>query len=124
MEAYGNNSAVEVLRKFHVFLTWKGRVYRQLFYVTDANNSPNLLSRDSCYTLSVIKPCCSVESTRNSSKFQAIPEATPTQPTVSLDKEKLHGDSFNHCGKEGTEMVKWTDSKKPASRRMSFKELH
>ena len=42
MEAYGN-SAVEVLGKFHAFLRWKGRVYRQLFYVTSANNSPNLL---------------------------------------------------------------------------------
>ena len=30
MEAYGN-SAVEVLGKFHAFLRWKGRVYRQLF---------------------------------------------------------------------------------------------
>ena len=33
MEAYGN-SAVEVLGKFHAFLRWKGRIYRQLFYVT------------------------------------------------------------------------------------------
>ena len=27
MEAYGNNSAVEVLGKFYAFLRWKGRVY-------------------------------------------------------------------------------------------------
>ena len=114
MEAYGNNSVVKVLGKFHVFLRWKGRVYRQLFYVTDANNSPNLLSRDGCYTLGVIKPCYSVESMRNFSKFQAIPEVTPTQPTVSLEKTKLQGDSFNHCGNEGIEMVKQTDPKKPS----------
>ena len=31
MEAYGNNSAVEVLEKFHAFLRWKGRIYKQLF---------------------------------------------------------------------------------------------
>ena len=31
MKVYGNNSAVEVLRKFHAFLRWKGRIYRQLF---------------------------------------------------------------------------------------------
>ena len=67
MEVYGNNSAVEVLGKFHAFLRWKGRVYRQLCYVTNANNSPNLLSRDGCYILGVIKPCYSVESMR---KFQ------------------------------------------------------
>ena len=34
MEAYGNNTAVTVLGKFHAFLRWKGHVYRQLFYVT------------------------------------------------------------------------------------------
>ena len=44
MEAYGNNIAVTVLGKFHAFLRWKGHVYRQLFYVINANTSPNLLS--------------------------------------------------------------------------------
>ena len=69
------------------------------------NNSPNLLSRDGCYTLGVIKPCYSVESTRNSSKFQAVPEVTSTQPTEHLGKAKLHGGSFAHCENEGTVMV-------------------
>ena len=72
MEAYGNNTAVTVLGKFHAFLRWKSHVYRQLFYVTNANSSPNLLSRDGCYTLGVLKPCYSVENTQNSSKFQGI----------------------------------------------------
>ena len=53
-----------------------------------------------------------MESTGNSSKFQGNLEATPTQPTVTSEKAKLHGDSFNHCTNEGAEMVKWTDSKK------------
>ena len=70
MEAYGSKSLMEVLGKFHAFLRWKGKVYRQLFYITGANNSPNLLSRDGCYRLGVIMPCYSVESTGNSSKFQ------------------------------------------------------
>ena len=69
MEAYGNNSEVEVLGKFHVLLRWKGKVYRQLFYVTNPNNSPNLLSRDGCYTLGVIKPCYSVETNSSSKEF-------------------------------------------------------
>ena len=60
MEAYGN-SAVEVLGKFHEFLRWKECVYRQLFYVTNANDLPNFLSQDGCYTLGVIRPCYSVE---------------------------------------------------------------
>ena len=50
MEAYGN-STVDILGKFFAFLRWKGKVYRQLFFVTTANASPNLLSRDGCYTL-------------------------------------------------------------------------
>ena len=50
MEAYGN-STVAVLGKFHAFLRWKGRIYRQLFFITTANASPNLLSTDGCYTL-------------------------------------------------------------------------
>ena len=56
MKNYGN-SAVKVLGMFHAFLHWKDRVYRQLFYVTDCDRSPNLLSCDACYTLEVLKPC-------------------------------------------------------------------
>ena len=44
IEAYGNNTVVTVLGKFHAFLRLKGHVYRQPFYVTNANTSPNLLS--------------------------------------------------------------------------------
>ena len=40
MENYGN-STVKVLGMFHAFLRWKDRVYRQLFYVTDCDRSPN-----------------------------------------------------------------------------------
>ena len=48
MEAYENNTAVTVLRKFQSFLRWKGHVYRLLFYVTNVNSSPNLLSQNGC----------------------------------------------------------------------------
>ena len=34
MENYGN-SAIKVLGTFYAFLRWKGKVYKQLFYVTD-----------------------------------------------------------------------------------------
>ena len=56
MENYGN-TAVKVLGMFHAFLRWKDKVYKQVFYVTDCDRSPNLLSRDACYTLGVLKPC-------------------------------------------------------------------
>ena len=50
METYGS-SRVEVLGKFNTFLRWKGKIFRQPFFVTVANSSPNLLSRDACYTV-------------------------------------------------------------------------
>ena len=62
MENYGN-TAVKVLGMFHAFLRWKDRVYRQLFYVTDCARSPNLLLRDACYILGVLKLCYTVENT-------------------------------------------------------------
>ena len=65
MENYGN-TAVKVLGMFHAFLRWKYKVYKQLFYVTDCDRSPNLLSRDACYTLGVLKPCYTVENSTNS----------------------------------------------------------
>ena len=60
METYGS-SRVEVLGKFYAFVRWKGKIYRQPFFVTTANTSPNLLSRDACYTLGEVRPCYVVE---------------------------------------------------------------
>ena len=85
-----------------------------MFYVTNTINSPNLLLRDGCYTLCVIKPCYSVELTGNSNKFQGNPEAAPTQLATTSEKARLHVGSSVHCGNEGTKTVKWTDSKKPS----------
>ena len=109
MEAYGN-STVSVLGKFYAFLRWKGRVYRQLFYITTANASPNLLSRDGCYTLGVLKPCYSVEASRCSSRFQGKPQVKPTQPKTDLNQSKMHGDSSHHLRNEGTEEEKLSHS--------------
>ena len=67
MENYGN-SAIKVLGTFYAFLRGRGKVYKQLFYITDCDKS-NLLSRDACYTLGVLKPCYTVEnSTRHDTK--------------------------------------------------------
>ena len=68
MEVYGN-STVDVLGKFFTFLRWKGKIYRQLFFMTTAKASPNLLFRDGCYTLAVLKPCYSVETLKTSTEF-------------------------------------------------------
>ena len=109
MEAYGN-SAVEVLGKFYTFLRWKGRTYKQLFFITTANTSPNSLSRDGCYTLGVLEPCYSVEISGNSSKFQGKPQAKPTQTATNLEKPKLHGISSQHLTDEGTSEEKLSHS--------------
>ena len=64
MENYGS-SRIVVLGKFFAFVRWKGKIYRQPYFVTMANTSPNLLSRDACYTLGVVKPCYAVEAERS-----------------------------------------------------------
>ena len=93
MENYGN-TAVKVLGMFHAFLRWKDKVYRQLFYMTDCDRSPNLLSRDACYILGVLKPCYTVE---NTSK-------TISSPTVNASKKgDVAAKSFHHQKMNGSE---------------------
>ena len=84
MENYGN-TAVKVLGMFHAFLRWKDKVYKQLFYVTNCDRSPNLLSRDACYTLGVLKPCHTVENSTDS-----------TDSTRASNKGDLVAKSFLH----------------------------
>ena len=57
----------------------------QLFYVTDCDKSPNLLSRDACYTLGVLKPCFNVENS-----------TTSTESTHASKKDDLTSESFLH----------------------------
>ena len=90
MENYGN-TGIQVLGKFHAFLRWKDRVYRQLFSVTDCDKSPNLLSHDACYTLGVLKPYYTVEHSTDST-YSTHSQVTPTQV----------GNSFLHCKNEGS----------------------
>ena len=75
MENYGN-TAVKVLGMFHAFLRWKDKVYRQLFYMTDCDRSPNLLSRDACYILGVLKPCYTVENTSKTTSSPTVNAST------------------------------------------------
>ena len=90
MQNYGN-STVKVLGMFHEFLRWKARVYKQLFYVTDCDRSPNLLSRDACYTLGVLKPCYTVERTP-SAQQRLAPKPLPPQKMKGSGR-KLSDDS-------------------------------
>ena len=102
MEAYGN-STVSVFEKFYMFLRWKGRIYKQLFYVTTANVSPNLLFRDGCYMLGVLKPCYSVETSKTS-------KISSSEPKTDLDQQQIHVYSTQHLTKKGTSEEKLSNS--------------
>ena len=88
MENYGN-TAVKVLGMFHMFLRWKDKVYKQLFYMTDCDRSPNLLSRDACYTLGVLKPCYTVENSTDST-------VSPVKHSHASNKGDVVAKSFLH----------------------------
>ena len=101
MENYGN-TAVKVLGKFHAFLHWKDKVYKQIFYITDCDRSPNLLSRDACYTLGVLKPCYTVEKQlgiSENSTHSTQSQATPSQASKVASEV---GNSFLHQKMKGT----------------------
>ena len=91
MENYGN-TAVKVLGMFHAFLRWKDKVYKQLFYVTDCDRTPNLLSRDACYTFGVLKPCYTVEISSNSTDSTV----SPVKHSYASNRGDVVADSFLH----------------------------
>ena len=113
MENYGN-STVKVLGMFHAFLRWKDRVYRQLFYVTDCDRSPNLLSRDACYILGVVKPCYTVEKT-NTRKTTAL----TVNPCAKGD---VVAKSFHHQKMNGSEEKLSNDSNKHSISQSQLKD--
>ena len=96
MENYGN-TAVKVLGMFHAFLRWKDKVYKQLFYVTDCDRSPNLFSRDTCYILGVLKPCYTVENssspTVNASKKGDVVAKSSLHQKMNGSEVKLSNNS-------------------------------
>ena len=105
MENYGN-TAVKVLGMFHAFLRWKDKVYKQLFYITDCDRPPNLLSMDACYILGVLKPCYTVEKTTSK-------KTTPkTTPTVNAYTKGDVAKSFHHQKMNGSEEKLSNDSNK------------
>ena len=98
MENYGN-TVVKVLGMFHVFLRWKDKVYKQLFYVTDCDRSPNLLSRDAFYILGVLKPCYTVENSTDSTDSTL----SPVTPIHASNRDDFATKSFLHQKMKGTE---------------------
>ena len=68
--------------------------------MTDCDRSPNLLSRDACYILGVLKPCYTVEKT-TSKKTTA---KTTSSPAVNAYKKgDVAAKSFHHQKMNGSE---------------------
>ena len=107
MENYGN-TAVKVLGMFHAFLRWKDKVYKQLFYVTDCDRSPNLLSRDACYTLGVLKPCHTVENSTNSTDSTV----SSMKHSHASNKGDVVAKSFLHQKMNGSKVKLFNNSNK------------
>ena len=101
MENYGN-SAKKVLGMFHAFLRWKDNVYRQLFYVTNHDRLPNLLSHDACYTLGVLKPCYTVEKQLGFSESSTDSTQSQVTPIHASKSDTKSGHSFLHQKMKGT----------------------
>ena len=108
MENYGNTT-VKVLGMFHAFLRWKDKVYRQLFYMTDCDRSPNLLSRDACHILGVLKPCYTVEKTTSK---KTTPKTTSSPTVNAYAKGDVAAKSFHHQKMNGSEEKLSNDSNK------------
>ena len=72
--------------------------YSSNYSVTDWDKSPNLLSRDACYTLGVLKPCYTVEKELGFSSSST--DSTHTQVTPIHSTQV--GKSFLHCKNEGS----------------------
>ena len=123
MENYGN-SAVKVLGMFHAFLKWKDNVYRQLFYVTNCDRSPNLLSRDACYTLGVLKPCYTVERQLGISENSIHSTQSQATPSHASDVASKVGNSFLHQEMKGTVKSCLTIPPNVQSQRSNFKAVH
>ena len=86
---YGK-SGVNILGSIQLFIKWHGKVYKQTFHITDANGSPNLLSRKSCFMMEILKRCFHLSSKKTSpSLINSIQSATYGKKEAKLISIKL-----------------------------------
>ena len=85
---YGN-SGVNILGSIPVSIKWHGKVYKQTFHITDANSSPNLLSRKLCFMMEILNPCFNLSSKKASpSSSNSIQSATDGKKEATLPSIK------------------------------------
>ena len=83
------NSGVNILGNVPLFIKWHGEVNKQTSHVTDANSSPNLLSRKSCFMMEILKPCFHLSSKKTSSSLSNyIQSATDEKKEARLPSIK------------------------------------
>ena len=94
----------ESVRNVPCFSQVERQGLQTIVYVTDCDRSPNLLSRDACYILGVLKPCYTVEKTST---------RKTTTPTVNAcAKGDVVAKSFHHQKMNGSEEKLSNDSNK------------
>ena len=76
---------------------------QQLFYVTHCDRSPNLLSRDACYTLGVLKPCYTVEKQLGFSESSTDSTQSQVTPIHASKGDDFPTKSFLHQKMKETE---------------------
>ena len=59
LENYGHSPMI-IIGKFTAFIRWNRKVFLQELHVTNANSSPDLLSRDACFMMEVLQTCFTV----------------------------------------------------------------
>ena len=83
LENYGN-SPLSIIGRFTAFIRWKGKVFHQEFHVTNANSSPNLLSRDACFRMEVLQTCFAVTG-KEIHLLQPEPVINKTTPVSKIE---------------------------------------
>ena len=104
----------ESVRNVPCFSQVERQGLQQLFYVTDCDRSPNLLSRDACYILGVLKPCYTVEKTST--------QKTTTPTVNACAKGDVAAKSFHHQKMNGSEEKLSNDSNKHSISQSQLKD--
>ena len=110
LENYGN-SPVSITGRFTAFIRWKGKVFHQEFHVTNANFSPNLLSRDACFRMEVLQTSFAV-----TGKEIHLPQPEPVinKTTLISKAEEMFHSTKPHWKMEEPYKLKLKENHMPA----------
>ena len=82
-----DSSYIQPMGRFKAFLHWKGKKYRIDIEVMDSDTSPNILSRESTFTMGILKPCFVLK--KSTGKEDAVQKQIPgNHPRSSKPEQK------------------------------------